>query len=162
MPDHTNTGENRKSGSEGSEEHAAPLPTDISTGAPEASSAESMTAAEAGVHPIVARIAVAAAVWFLAVTWISFAWGGETDYLLAIVSLFFVMFFGLFFLTASYSVHDSRWPIREMGLRDFLASDVGIGSGRMRGRDVLIEIALIPVALAFAATLIGLAWLIFG
>ena len=29
-------------------------------------------------------------------------------------------------------------------------------------RDVLIEIALVPVALAFAATLIGLAWVIFG
>jgi hypothetical protein len=32
----------------------------------------------------------------------------------------------------------------------------------MRGRDVLIEIALLPVVLAFAATVIGLAWLIFG
>ena len=30
------------------------------------------------------------------------------------------------------------------------------------GRDVLIEIALVPVVLAFAATLIGLAWVIFG
>jgi hypothetical protein len=32
----------------------------------------------------------------------------------------------------------------------------------MRGRDVLIQIATIPVALALAATLIGLAWVIFG
>jgi hypothetical protein len=29
----------------------------------------------------------------------------------------------------------------------------------MRGRDVLLEIAVIPVSLAFAATLIGLIWI---
>ena len=32
----------------------------------------------------------------------------------------------------------------------------------MSGRDVLIEIALLPVALAVGAILIGLAWVIFG
>ena len=37
-----------------------------------------------------------------------------------------------------------------------------IGRGTMSGREVLLEIALIPVALAFGATLIGLAWVIFG
>jgi hypothetical protein len=115
-----------------------------------------------GMHPIVAKISLAAALWFLAVTWVSFAWGGEIDYLLVIVTLFFGMFFGLFLLTASYTLHDSRWPVREMSFRDFLRSDVGIASGTMRGRDALIEAALIPVALAFAAVLIGLAWLIFG
>jgi hypothetical protein len=115
-----------------------------------------------GMHPVVIEISLAAAIWFLVVTWISFAWGGEIDYLLVIVTLFFGMFFGLFPLTASYTVHDSRWSVRETGFRDFLKSDVGIGSGTMRGRDALIEAALIPVALAFAAVLIGLAWLIFG
>jgi hypothetical protein len=49
-----------------------------------------------------------------------------------------------------------------MSFREFLSSDVGIGSGTMSGRDVLLEVALIPVALAFAATLIGLAWVLFG
>ena len=37
-----------------------------------------------------------------------------------------------------------------------------IGRGTMSGREVFFEIALIPVALAFGATLIGLAWVIFG
>ena len=84
------------------------------------------------------------------------------DYLLAIVTLFFAIFFTLFLFTASYSMHDPRWPARDTSFREFLESRVGIGGGTMRGRDVLIEIALIPVALAFAATLIGLAWVIFG
>ncbi len=79
-----------------------------------------------------------------------------------IVTLFLMMFLTLFLLTASYSVKDPRWPSRTMRLREFLGSQVKIGSGTMSGRDVLIETALIPVALAFAATLIGLAWVIFG
>jgi hypothetical protein len=29
----------------------------------------------------------------------------------------------------------------------------------MRGRDVLLEVAVIPVSLAFAATMIGLVWI---
>lgn len=47
-------------------------------------------------------------------------------------------------------------------MREFLASKVALATGEESGRDVLIEIALVPVALAFAATLIGLAWVIFG
>ncbi|MGV1013837.1 MAG: hypothetical protein ACOYB4_02590 [Methyloceanibacter sp.] len=117
---------------------------------------------EAGVHPVVTKIAVGAAIWFLVVTWFSFAWDGETDFLLAIVILFFAIFFTLFLLTASFSTDDPRWPVRETSFREFLKSNVGIDSGTMRGRDVLIQIALIPVALALAATLIGLAWVILG
>ena len=131
-------------------------------GAPEASSAKRMQAAEAGVHPMAAKIAIGAIVWFLGVTWLSFAWGQEVDFVLVIVMLFFAFFLGLFLLTASFSAKDPRWPVREMSLRKFLGSDVRIGSGTMRGRDVLIQIATIPVALALAATLIGLAWVIFG
>ena len=131
-------------------------------GAAEASSAEGMKRSEAGVHPIAAKIAIGAVVWFLIVTWFSFAWDRQVDYLLAIVFLFFGFFLLLFLFTASYSVKDPRWPVRETSFREFLTSDVGIGAGTMSGRDVLIEIALIPVALAFAATLIGLAWVIFG
>ncbi len=132
------------------------------TGEPEASNPIRMVASEAGVHPVVVKIVLGAALWFLLVTWLSFAWGPEIDYLLVIVTLFFGIFFTLFLLTASYSTHDPRWPVRDMSFREFLSSDVGIGSGTMSGRDVLLEVALIPVALAFAATLIGLAWVLFG
>lgn len=121
-----------------------------------------MEAAEIGVHPAVVKIALAAAGWFIAVTWLAFAWGGDTNFLLIIVALFFALFFTLFLLMASYSAKDKRWPVRETSLREFLGSEVGIGGGTMTGRDVLIETAIIPVTLAFAATLIGLAWVIFG
>jgi hypothetical protein len=120
------------------------------------------TAAETGVHPIVIKIAVAAALWFVVTSWLAFAWGPEIDYLLVIVTLFFAIFFTLFLLTASFSVHDARWPVRRTSFRKFLNSNIRIGRGTMKGREVLIEITLIPVALAFGATLIGLAWVIFG
>jgi hypothetical protein len=117
---------------------------------------------ETGVHPIVVKIAIAAVLWFLAVTWLAFAGSGGIDIDLAVVTLFFVIFFTLFLLLASFSIADPRWPTRQTSLREFLTSKVGLATGTESGRDVLIEIALLPVALAFAATLIGLAWVIFG
>ena len=78
------------------------------------------------------------------------------------MTVFFAIFFTLFLLLASFSVADPRWPTRQTSVREFLASKVGLATGEESGRDVLIEIALVPVALAFAATLIGLAWVIFG
>jgi hypothetical protein len=123
---------------------------------------QKQTSAEIGVHPIAIKIVVGAALWFLVTSWLAFAWDPEIDYLLVIVTLFFAIFFTLFLLTASFSVHDSRWPVRSSSFREFLKSNVRIGEGTMMGREVLIEIALMPVALAFAASLIGLAWVIFG
>jgi hypothetical protein len=119
-------------------------------------------AREVGVHPIVVKIAVGAALWFLAVVWLAFATKGGVRLDLAIVVLFFAIFFTVFLLVASYTVKDPRWPARQTSLREFLRSKVGIGDETMRGRDVLIETALIPVTLAVAATLIGLTWVIFG
>ena len=96
--------------------------------------------------------------WFLAVTWLAFAGSGGVDIDLTIVTLFFAIFFTLFLLLASFSVADPRWPTRNTSVREF----VGLATGTESGRDVLIEMALVPVVLAFAATLIGLAWVIFG
>ncbi|MGA9605322.1 MAG: hypothetical protein ACRECI_09540 [Methyloceanibacter sp.] len=131
-------------------------PADASRIAPETK--DSQTATETGVHTVVAEIAVGAALWFIVMAWLDFARGGEIDYLLVIVTLFFVMFFGLFLLTASYTLHDPRWPLRDTSFREFLRAKVGTATGTMRGRDALIEIALVPVSLAFAATVIGLVW----
>jgi len=115
-----------------------------------------------GIHPIVFEIAIGAVLWFLAVTWIAFAGKGGIDLDLAVVTLFCTMFVSLFLLVASLNERDSRWPAKHTNLCTFLDSDVQIGSGTMRGRNVLIEIAMIPVTLAFAATLIGLVWMILG
>ena len=113
-----------------------------------------------GVHPVAVEIGIGCALWFLLVVWFAFARGPEVDYLLVVVSGFFVIFFGLILLTASYAAADPRWRQSKAGFFQFLHDDVPIDGGRVRGRKVLIEICLIPVSLALAATLIGLAWVI--
>jgi hypothetical protein len=93
------------------------------------------------------------------VTWIGFARGGEVDLDLVVVTFFFVFFFGLLLLTASYAVRDPRWHLRDASFRDFLESPVGTTTGTMPGRDALIEILVMPIALALAATAIALVWI---
>lgn len=126
------------------------------------SASRQVTAQATGIHPVAFAIAIGAVLWFLVVVWTAFGGNGGIDFDLAIVTLFCAIFVSLFLLVASLATGDSRWPTRQTSLRAFLDSDVAIGSGTMRGRDVLIEITLVPVVLAFAATLIGLAWMIFG
>jgi hypothetical protein len=93
------------------------------------------------------------------VTWVSFARGAEVDWDLVVVTLFFIFFFALFLFTASHALKDSRWRQRKTSFREFLDSEVGTDTGPMRGREVLLEIAVIPISLAFAATLIGVIWI---
>jgi hypothetical protein len=109
---------------------------------------------ETSVHPSVIKILLGVTAWFLLVTWFSFARGGAVNLNLAIAILFFLFFL----LTSSYGVNDPRWNLRKTSFREFLDSDVGTATGKMRGRDVLIEIARVPVSLALAATIIGLIW----
>jgi hypothetical protein len=40
-----------------------------------------------------------------------------------------------------------------------MRAEIAIDSYTMRGRDVLINIALLPVTLAVSSTLVGLVWL---
>jgi hypothetical protein len=121
-----------------------------------------VTGQATGIHPIVFEIAIGAVLWFIAVAWTAFAGSGGIDLDLTIVTLFCAIFVALFLLVASFTAGDQRWPTQQKSFSAFLDSDVAIGGETMRGRDVLIEIALVPVVLAFAATLIGLAWMIFG
>jgi hypothetical protein len=121
-----------------------------------------VTGQAAGIHPIVFEIAIGAVLWFLVVVWTAFGGNGGIDLDLAIVTVFCAIFVSLFVLVASLTTGDRRWPARQTSFSAFLDSDVAIAGELMRGRDVLIEIALVPVVLAFAATLIGLAWMIVG
>jgi len=115
------------------------------------------------VHPIAIEIGLLAMLWFIVVSWLCFAWGGGVDFDLAIITLFCAIFVTLFLSQASRAAHDQRWRLRQESFRSFLRDDnVAIDRGTMRGRDVLIEVTLIPVTLALGATLIGLAWVIFG
>ena len=111
-----------------------------------------------GVHPAVIKIALSAVAWFLAVAWLDFSGGPEVDLVLAVVTGLFIMFFTLFLLTASMVINDPRWKQPKARFSEFLNDKVPIDGSTMRGRDVLVHVALLPVCLAIAATLIGLVW----
>jgi hypothetical protein len=116
--------------------------------------------AETGVHPVVIEIALGAALWFLAVTWVSFARGTEVDWAIFVATAFFGIFFGLFLLIAARAAKEPRWRLRQASFRDFLHSKVGTETGEMSGRQAMIEIITMPLMLAFAATAIGIAWIL--
>jgi hypothetical protein len=61
-------------------------------------------------------------------------------------------------VTATMVINDPRWKEPKVRFSEFLNEEVAIDRGALRGRDVLIQIALLPVCLAIAATLIGLVW----
>jgi len=120
--------------------------------------AESPGLPPTGVHPVVIKVVLSAAAWFIAVTWLNFAGGIEVDFDLALVTGFFVMFFTLFLLTASLVIKDPRWKQRNTSFTEFLKDQVAIDTYTMRGSDVLIHISMLPVTLAAGATVLGLIW----
>jgi hypothetical protein len=120
---------------------------------------DGMRRAVTGVHPFVFQLGLGAVVWFLSVAWLDFAWGRHVDFSLVVVTGVFFIFFSLLLLASSLIAKDPRWSQSKMTITDFIRNDVATSTGKMRGRDALIEVALVPVALAVAATLVGLPWL---
>ena len=111
-----------------------------------------------GVHPVVIKMALSAVAWFLAVAWFDFSGGPEVDLVLAVVTGLFIMFFTLLLLTASIVINDPRWKQPKVRFCKLLNGEAPIDGGTMRGRDVLIQITLLPMCLAIVATFIGLVW----
>ena len=122
------------------------------------SETESVFRPIAEIHLAVFKIALSAVAWFLTVAWLDFAGGTEVDLVLSVVTALFVMFFTLFLVLASMIVKDRRWRQPKTSFAKFLEDDVPIKSYTMKGRDVLIQIASLPVTLAAGGTLIGLIW----
>jgi ABC-type transport system involved in cytochrome bd biosynthesis fused ATPase/permease subunit len=98
--------------------------------------------------------AFAAFAWILAASWLAFASGADAELALAVATILTIVFFALpvlVWLTArsrSDKTRDDRG--------DFLASRVETATGPLSGASVWLQILLIPVALALAATLIGI------
>jgi hypothetical protein len=74
---------------------------------------------------------------------------------LAIAVVLAVVFFALPIIIRQVAAANS--PARRDMPRDFLASRVEIATGPLRGSSAWLQVLLIPLALALAATLIGAA-----
>jgi hypothetical protein len=109
-------------------------------------------------HPLAIRVAVVAAAWFVIAMALSFADSIEAAYLMAVVSVLAVVFFGLTLGLARKSANDPRWAERPILFHEWIRSAVGVATGRIAAREALVEVLTLPIALAIGATAIGLAF----
>jgi hypothetical protein len=105
------------------------------------------------VHPGAIIIALAAAAYFVAACWVTFA-GGETSLDLAVVTLIFVVMFGLIAGCGALArnVEPDRKSTRSFG--EFIKGDVDIETGSIGGREALLQITMVPIILAIGGTMI--------
>lgn len=102
------------------------------------------------------RSVAAAFGWMILTAWIAFGIGREADFALAAASVLIFIFLALpllIYITASHHMAG-----KQETLNHFLHSEVDTATGPLPGRDVWIEIAIIPVSLALAATLLGIVY----
>lgn len=103
------------------------------------------------------KTVLAAFAWMLLAAWIAFGTAREADFTLAFASLLFFIFFAILAFLSVTARHHMR--ASEETVSHFLHADVDTATGPMSGRSAWIEIAVIPVALALAATLIGMVYM---
>jgi len=70
-----------------------------------------------GVHPVVFKVSLVAVLWFVAVTWLYFAWGAHVDLDLAVATGFFTMLFTLLLIAADGMIKESRWFQKRVNFR---------------------------------------------
>ena len=102
----------------------------------------------------------AAYCWMIGTAWADFAAPGGTELDLMMVTVLAVVFFGIPF--ALYRTARTRLVSARQRMPDFLKSQVDTFTGPMPAKEAWIEIMLIPLALAAAATLIGGAHVLVG
>lgn len=112
----------------------------------------------AGLHPVVIDIALGATLLGVLSIWLTFGWAPQIDYLLAVASVFTIVFFSILLLSRSYTTGDPRWRQRRTSFKRFLKERVALQDSRVSGREALVQVALLPVMLAFAFAAIGVIW----
>lgn len=106
------------------------------------------------VHKRVIVLAVLCYAWFVIAAWLAFAHDLRTDYEMAIVSVFSIIFFSLFLGGATHAA-DHRPKDRSTDGDPV----VDTFTGRIPSREAAVEILTIPLALAAMATaFIVIAW----
>ena len=96
---------------------------------------------------------VAAFAWIMLAAWLAFSGQMDADLVLGVGVVLAIMFFGLPIIIHRVAIAHARKSPETTG--DFLTAPVDIATGPLTGRSAWLQVALIPVALALAATLIG-------
>jgi hypothetical protein len=88
--------------------------------------------------------------------WVAFGGDFDSAFVLVIVSLFALMFFGLPVLMSRTATNDNAPGERPQSLSEFLAKDFDTFTGRVSGWSALMQYAFLPLALAVGALTIGI------
>jgi hypothetical protein len=103
----------------------------------------------------------AVSAWMLVAMWAAFGGSEHTAFLLVIVTLFAAFFSILFSLPAIVGrARKKKSHEQEQGVDEFLATPVDTATERLSGAQAWIQIMIVPAAVAIAATLIGIVYLI--
>jgi len=105
------------------------------------------------VHPAVIGIAMFAAFWFAFAAWVGFAGDKEARFVIVVVIFISAMFLGLLAGGGWYSRNMTAKRRSTRALGDFLNGVVEIETGKISGREALVQIAVEPVLLAIGGTL---------
>ena len=107
---------------------------------------------DTSLHPATFAIPLASTVVFLAACWVAF--GADPYMELAMVTLILVMFLGL--LAGGALMGRDMTPERrhDRSFRAFLRGNVDTYTGLIAGREALLQIAAMPLALAIGGVLI--------
>lgn len=133
------------------DEKPAPTPVAAQQAEPPRSDYGSVPGTE---FPVAVYVSVFAAfVWILVASWLAFANGDDADLALGFAAVLTIVFFALPVIVRLTAAAHSREP---QGTRnDFLSSRVETATGSLTGASAWLQVLIIPVALALAATLIG-------
>ena len=104
-------------------------------------------------------VAVAYA-WMMLAAWVAFGRGIEPDFELGFASLILVIGLGLPFLIFRTARRHMPWD--KLTTAAFLSGNVDTATGPMPGRQAWAEVLIITAALALAATLIGIVYVLDG
>jgi hypothetical protein len=103
-------------------------------------------------HPVVYRVVIASATVFLVASWWGFG-GGGMDLLFAPATLIFLMMCAIPMI---FHLVGSRVDNGQKDLLAFLNDRIETGAGPLSGAQILVQIAIIPVCLAFAAVALAI------
>jgi hypothetical protein len=95
---------------------------------------------------------LAAFAWILLASWLAFAGGMDANLAIGVAVVLGIVFFALPIIVCHVAVGHST---RRKADYDFLSAPVETATGTLRGSNAWLQVLLIPLALALAATLIG-------
>jgi hypothetical protein len=110
----------------------------------------------------VLAIGIAGYAGILAAFWFAFGGNSEAAFVLVIVSLFALMYFGLPYLMNRTAAKHGANERKPQSTSEFLMGDFDTFTGRISGWSAFWQYAFLPVALAFGALAIGIIMMSLG